>query len=120
MALERRLADHPRRLASELALAEVPRAVRRAVEEATGTSVERALGALDRIITHLDLVTVDQALLRFVGRLQPPSLRTLDAIHIASALVAPGAEGLFVSYDRRQLEAARAAGLTVGSPGAER
>lgn len=119
MALERRLADHPRRLASELALAEVPRAVRRAVE-ATGTSVERALGALDRIITHLDLVTVDQALLRFVGRLQPPSLRTLDAIHIASALVAPGAEGLFVSYDRRQLEAARAAGLTVGSPGAER
>jgi hypothetical protein len=40
-----------------------------------------------------------------------------EAPRVASALTAPGADGAFVSYDRRQLDAARRAGLRVSSPG---
>lgn len=46
-----------------------------------------------------------------------PSLKALDAIHIATAL-AIGTKNLeFVTYDDRQAEAARQAGLTVVQPG---
>ena len=46
----------------------------------------------------------------------PPRLRTLDAIHLATALrVRPDA---LLAYDRRLLGAAAAAGLSVASPGA--
>jgi predicted nucleic acid-binding protein len=43
-------------------------------------------------------------------------LRALDAIHVASALRLGGALSAFVSYDRRQLEAAAALGLPTASP----
>jgi predicted nucleic acid-binding protein len=49
-------------------------------------------------------------------RVDPPLLRTLDAIHLASALEV-GADEMIV-YDRRLADAARANGLTVTSPGA--
>lgn len=99
-----------------MALTEVPRAVRRSVER-RGGSVQRVLAALDRVFRELDLVTLDRSLLAFAGRLESSSLRTLDAIHVASALTAPGTDGVFVSYDRRQLDAARRAGLRVVAPG---
>jgi uncharacterized protein len=49
------------------------------------------------------------------GMLPQPMLRSLGAIHVASALVG-GAEE-FLTYDERQAEAARAIGLRVVSPG---
>lgn len=49
----------------------------------------------------------------------PSTLGTLDAIHVATALCFPHASLRFVSYDRRQLYAARRAGLSTVSPGAE-
>lgn len=52
------------------------------------------------------------------ARLQPLTLRSLDAIHIASALALQGALEAMVTYDARMAEAARQAGLTVVSPGA--
>jgi hypothetical protein len=42
--------------------------------------------------------------------LQPLTLRSLDAIHLATDLA------VFVSYDERQLEPAAALGLPVASP----
>ncbi|UEA81734.1 type II toxin-antitoxin system VapC family toxin [Tsukamurella paurometabola] len=48
----------------------------------------------------------------------PPSLRSLDAIHLASAVSIRELVSAFVSYDKRLLDAARAEGLPVVSPGA--
>lgn len=49
--------------------------------------------------------------------LDPAGARTLDSIHLASALRVRAVLSAFVSYDRRQLEAAEAVGLPVASPG---
>ncbi len=46
-------------------------------------------------------------------------LRTLDAIHLASALDMGADLEAFVTYDARLAAAARDAGLTVVSPGAQ-
>lgn len=47
-----------------------------------------------------------------------PILRSLDAVHLASAVIVRDQITAFVSYDKRLLEAARAEGLPVVSPGA--
>jgi predicted nucleic acid-binding protein len=50
--------------------------------------------------------------------LAPPTLRSLDAIHIASALsIREELEGL-ITYDARMRDAAQQHGLRVFSPGA--
>ncbi|MFY1672531.1 hypothetical protein ACN27G_21605 [Plantactinospora sp. WMMB334] len=50
-----------------------------------------------------------------------PTLRSLDAIHLATAQVLTNESGAaltaFVTYDRRLLECAKEAGLPVASPG---
>jgi predicted nucleic acid-binding protein len=51
------------------------------------------------------------------GRLEPSSLRTLDAIHIATAASLQLPELQFITYDDRQASAARAYGLDVVQPG---
>jgi predicted nucleic acid-binding protein len=48
----------------------------------------------------------------------PPRLRTLDAIHLATALDLADSLSTLLTYDKLLAEAARAAGLTVLSPGA--
>ena len=50
-------------------------------------------------------------------RLKPHRLRALDAIHLATALSIGRRELEFVTYDDRQAEAARQAGLKVVQPG---
>ncbi len=47
-----------------------------------------------------------------------PELRTLDAIHLASALASREALSGFVCYDRRLADAAEREGLRVVAPGA--
>src|SRR5262245_32426547 len=47
------------------------------------------------------------------GRLEPASLRTLDAIHVATALSLSLADLEFITFDARQAAAARACGLRV-------
>jgi predicted nucleic acid-binding protein len=48
--------------------------------------------------------------------LHPPRLRSLDAVHLASALTLEPELDAFVTYDDRQAAAARGAGLVVESP----
>jgi len=50
------------------------------------------------------------------ARVSPPVLRALDAIHLAAALAVEA--DVLIAYDQRLLDAARAAGLLVASPGA--
>ncbi len=86
------------------------------------TELHRAASRLDLahsvimdILGWIDLVEVTPAVLMRAGLLPHPVLRSLDAIHVASALVG-GAEE-FITYDERQADAARAVGLRVVSPG---
>ena len=73
---------------------------------APATSVTTLLSVL-----HLSLPT--QAVFRSAGLLDG-NVRSLDALHVAAALDLD-ADG-FISYDRRQVEAAEAAGLLTSSP----
>jgi uncharacterized protein len=50
------------------------------------------------------------------GVLRPPSVRSLDAIHLGTALSLGTAVEAMVCYDNRLTEAATAAGLHVESP----
>jgi predicted nucleic acid-binding protein len=68
------------------------------------------------LISGLTLLGIDDAVLSLAASLGPPTLRTLDAIHLASALqVAPDLDA-FITYDRQLGEAAAAAGLPVETP----
>lgn len=101
---------------SELALAEVPRAIRRLMSgrrSAERRELERALQAL---LERMYYVPVDRRLLVRAGAFREAFLRTLDAIHLASAItLVPGVDA-FVSYDERQLEAAQVAALPLLTP----
>jgi uncharacterized protein len=93
---------------SRVALVEVPRAT--AIANPEPAARRDALGLLESCM----LVDVSEALLRSAAELASASLRTLDAIHLASALRI-GADEL-LTYDRRLFEAGVEQGLTVTSP----
>jgi predicted nucleic acid-binding protein len=63
------------------------------------------------------LLQFDSDVRREAVRVGLPQLRSIDAIHIATALVVDDRELQFITYDNRQAEAARAAGLKVVQPG---
>jgi predicted nucleic acid-binding protein len=70
---------------------------------------------LEATIDGLAVVEVDAEIDRRASTLGPRSLRTLDAIHIATALAMDGLDA-FVTYDDRQAAAARLVGLPVIRP----
>jgi len=74
------------------------------------------LGAAEALVGRLRLVRLDDELLDAAGREAPASLRTLDAIHLACALLLGDELDALVTYDARQADAARAAGLVVAAP----
>jgi len=95
-------------LASELVRTELRRAVARAGPD--------LLPAADLLVARLRLVRLDAELLDAAGRLAPPVLRTLDAIHVQSALLLGDDLEALITYDDRQAAAAREAGLAVRAP----
>lgn len=94
---------------SALLVPEVARAVRRVVGRLRDT-------LLADVLALIDLVAVDRALLAAAAELEPASLRTLDAVHLASALALGDRVGVVIAYDERLLDAARTAGLAVERP----
>jgi uncharacterized protein len=54
---------------------------------------------------------------RDAAAMVPGRVRTLDAIHVASAQILGEALDVLVSYDKRMLETAEAVGLPVAAPG---
>ncbi len=103
-------------ISSELVLAEVPRALQRIAAADPRLSLRAALGQAGELLAALALYPVDRPLLLGAGALAEPGLRTLDAIHVASA-VELGPVDAFVTYDERQAAAARLAGLKIRAPG---
>lgn len=109
-ALRAFLAGRAGRVTSQLTRVEVLRAVRRA--QRPQTTIRRAERALERIA----LVPLDERILFHAASLDPPGLRSLDAIHLATALSLNRLDAL-VTYDRRLRDAAIDAGLATASPG---
>jgi uncharacterized protein len=103
---------------SELVLTEVPRALRRKAATALDFPLEAVLEQAGVLIESLGLRPVDDALLIGAGMLAEPTLRSLDAIHLATALHLYPIDA-FVTYDKRQAAAARLAGLRTVAPGAD-
>ena len=106
-ALLAHLKRWPTRTSCALALVEVIRAVR---PEGVHV-VERA----QRLLETLQLVAVDDDLLRAAARLNPP-LRSLDAIHVAAAQSLEHELEELITYDLRMTDAANALGLPVAAP----
>jgi uncharacterized protein len=102
-------------VSSELVLTEAPRALRRATARRSGVDLEPRL---QRAAEQLDLVSlrpVDEALLVGAGLLAEPALRSLDAIHVVTALHVYPIDA-FVTYDTRQASVAGLAGLPTVAP----
>ena len=86
-----------------------------------GLRAARRLGAAEveatsAFIGGLPLVALDARVCIRAGALGPPTLRSLDALHLAAAMVyEDDLEGI-VTYDERLAEAARAEGVAVIQP----
>jgi uncharacterized protein len=76
-----------------------------------------ALTRLPQVLDLIELVDLTPAIRVRARAVDPVTLRSLDAIHLATALHIHGPLIAFVAYDRRLAEAARAAGLPVQVPG---
>ena len=105
------LRDEPRLVTSGFADVEVPRAIR-LVDPDEGVQ-ERAR----ELVSRCDRIETDSEIRRVATSVDPPPLRTLDAIHLASALRVREALDASVIYDRRLGEAAAEAGLEIVAPG---
>lgn len=110
-SLERHLTDEQVLATSRIALIEVPRAT------ALASPVPEVQEETDRLLASCMLIDVTDGLLRAAAGLASAPVRTLDAIHLASALRIDADE--LVAYDQRLLGAATDRGLAVSSPGAE-
>ncbi|MGH2971844.1 MAG: type II toxin-antitoxin system VapC family toxin [Gaiellaceae bacterium] len=101
------LPDWPRRASSELLRTEAVRAVRPHGLEA----VQRARAEL----AGVDLIPVDRMLLDVAADIDI-DIRSLDAIHLASALALGSDLGVLVTYDERMIRAASELAIAVASP----
>ncbi len=77
---------------------------------------EPALAAGQRVLTRVDLVRVNDPVLSQAGTMLPVELRSLDAIHLATAARVGADLAEIVTYDQRMAAAARAMGYKVSSP----
>lgn len=94
---------------SELGRVEVLRAARRAGS--------RVLTEARALVGDLDLIPLDRAVQDLASDVDEPLLRTLDALHLASAILLSEQLTAFVAYDHRLTSAAQTAGLLVATPG---
>lgn len=113
LSLERWFAprSRPQVVSSQLAKVEVIRTVRRASPE--------SLDAARVLIARVDLLPIDRIIVDAAADIDRRSLRSLDAIHLATALSVRDALTDMVVYDRRLFDAAAQVGLNPVSPGAQ-
>ena len=95
-------------VSSALVEVEVPRALRRAAPQAL-VGVPAAIGRLFR-------VEIDATVRATAAAYPEPMLRSLDAIHLATAHEIRTDLSAFVCYDKRLQDSAHALGLPVEAP----
>ncbi len=94
-ALLSSLKEHQDRISSALSVVELHRALRRC--RASAAEHRRAT----EVLTRIGLVRIDDAILRDAAAIPFPDLRSLDAIHLATAFSVRDDLAGFVSYDHR-------------------
>ena len=109
-ALEADLASRDGLVTSSLAVVECHRAVRRAANRRIVQRTEQVFDA----VYLLDLTPV---ILERASTIEPAMVRSLDAIHIATALSVDDDTLEVITYDDRMADAARSGGLRVVQPG---
>lgn len=107
-SLRQFLRRRPKQASAALLRTEAMRAARRV----DGRLVPAIRSALARLL----LVRLTPDLLDRAGTLDPPEIRSLDAIHLAAALSLGDDLGQFVTYDETMAEAARSLNFKVASP----
>ena len=75
-----------------------------------------AVSRLPAVLDQVELVDLDQRIRMLARAVTPATVRSLDAIHLGTALRSRSSLTTFVTYDKRLLDAAQAAGLPVDSP----
>ena len=65
---------------------------------------------------QIDLIDLDLRIRILARTVEPATVRSLDAIHLGTALYSRPGLTSFVTYDKRLLDAAQMAGLPVDSP----
>jgi predicted nucleic acid-binding protein len=104
----RRYLRRRRAISSALSRTEVMRAAL--------TGGESALRSARTALSTVELIRVNDRVLNAAGVLLPEGLRSLDAIHLATAQELGDEVGTFVTYDTRMAEAARDLGYRVSAP----
>lgn len=108
-ALHRWLAAHPGDwVTSALTEVELTRAVARADAS--------ALAHVPGVLARCDRLDIDERVRADAAVLTPTELRSLDAIHLATALELITGLEAFITYDKRLGDSAEAAGLIVTAP----
>ena len=109
-ALEADLAARDGLVTSTLAVVECRRAIRRG-------GPKRLLQQAEEVFETVYLVDMTRPILERAAALEPDLVRSLDAIHVATALSVGDPELEVLTYDGRMADAAQAGGLRVLQPG---
>jgi predicted nucleic acid-binding protein len=96
----------PELISSDLTTVELHRAARR---EGSISPAD-----VDEVLDKVYSLRVRPEIISLASEVKPVPLRSLDALHLASAL---RSNCDMIAYDQRLIQAARGAGLTVYSPG---
>jgi predicted nucleic acid-binding protein len=75
-----------------------------------------AVTRLHPVLDLIDMVELDASTRILAQTIRPATVRSLDAIHLATALRIRPRLTSFITYDKRLADAAHAAGLTVDMP----
>lgn len=107
-AVYRWFTEAPRIAASRIGVVETVRASSRREHDAAHR---------DQVLRDVEVIELDPAIAGVAAAIAPAATRTLDAIHLATALALVPDLDAFVTYDDRLATAARALGLPVVRPG---
>lgn len=107
-ALRMHIGHDPHMVSSALLLVEARRAVLRMQPS--------ALPRIDVLLDRIRLIDVSGAILDRASRLPDPLLRSLDAIHLATATLIREEVDELLTYDGRLAQAARSHGIPTAAP----
>ena len=107
--LVRHVRADPDVVSSALAWTEVIRAIAR---------VRGDTARAEAVLAGVAMVPIDDGIVRSAARLGPPTVRTLDAIHLATALSLGDDLSHLVTYDERLAHAGVEVGVETIAPGA--
>jgi uncharacterized protein len=113
-ALERELLTWRGLATSTITTIELPRAVQRA--RAEGRESVAGSEAIAVLLGAIAEIPLSARVRSTASTLAPVELRTLDAIHLASALSLGGDLAVVITYDHRMTSAATALGLHTAAP----